>query len=111
VLLWSETLVDGPRRFDELLPLPPKATDPYHDVVALAVPHTSADAPPDESAVINLSAFLDSTGRLTWRVPAGSFQILRFVRSNTGQRLECPSPAGQSRFNSNRRVLDTTTTT
>ena len=90
-MLWSETAVDGPRPFDETLPLPPKATDHYHDVVVLAVPHTSAGAPPDESAVVNLSAFLDRTGRLTWSVPAGSFKILRFVRSNTGQRLESPN--------------------
>lgn len=92
VLLWSETPVDGPRRIDLSLPLPPKATDHYHDVAVLAVPQTSAEAPPDESAVVDLSAFLDGTGRFTWSVPAGSFKILRFVRSNTGQRLECPSP-------------------
>jgi len=37
-------------------------------------------------------ALIWDLGRLTWKVPAGAWRILRFVRNNTGEFLNCPSP-------------------
>jgi hypothetical protein len=91
-LVWSETPVDGPRSFNDVLPLPEKTGKPYWDVAVLAVPANAGRPSPDASEVIDLGKFLDGTGRLNWEVPKGSWKILRFVGHATGQRLECPSP-------------------
>jgi hypothetical protein len=91
-LVWSETRVDGPRSFNDILPLPEKTGRLYGDVAVMAVPFEKGTESSDASAVINLGRFLDKTGRLNWEVPKGSWKILRFVGRNTGQRLECPSP-------------------
>lgn len=60
----------------------------------------AAEGPPppivrDPSAVVDLTARVDATGRLTWDVPPGNWTILRFVQANTGQRLVLPSPESQ----------------
>jgi hypothetical protein len=91
-LAWSETRVDGPRSFDDVLPLPEKMGQPFRDIAVLAVPFEKETPSAAASAVVNLSGSLDGTGRLNWDVPTGSWRILRFVGHNTGQRLECPSP-------------------
>lgn len=91
-LLWSETHVDGPKSFNDLLPLSQKTTNHYFDAVVIAVPYEKDKISADVTAVINLSKFLDKTGRLKWEVPKGEWNILRFVCNNTGQHLECPSP-------------------
>jgi hypothetical protein len=41
---------------------------------------------------LQLDSHLAADGRLTWSVPAGAWRILRFVRNNTGEFLNCPSP-------------------
>ncbi len=46
----------------------------------------------DRSAVVDLSERLDAAGRLRWRVPPGRWTILRYVCTNTGERLKVPSP-------------------
>ena len=99
-LVWSETRVDGPQSFNEVLPLPKNTGNPHWDVAVMAVPYEKGTLTADAPAVINLGRFLDRTGRLKWDVPKGSWKILRFVGHNTGQRLECPSP------NSNGLVID-----
>ncbi len=47
---------------------------------------------PDRSRLIDLTDRVDRTGRLRWKVPAGKWAILRFVCTNTGERLKVPSP-------------------
>jgi len=44
------------------------------------------------ASVVDLSERLGDKGHLTWDVPEGKWTILRFISSNTGQRLSCPSP-------------------
>lgn len=83
-LLWSEVTVEGPREFSEILPLPQKVGEVFLDTAVIAA---SESAKP-----IVLDGKLDAEGRLTWSVPAGSWEILRFVMSNTGEGLNCPSP-------------------
>ena len=83
-LLCREIRVKGPGRIRTLVPLPEGVTARSKDVAVLAV---SAGGP-----AIDISGRLDSQGRLDWDAPAGGWRIMRFVASNTGQKLECPSP-------------------
>jgi len=99
-LVWSETRVDGPQSFNEVLPLPKRTGTVFWDVAVMAVPFDKETPSADASAVLNLGKFLDRTGRLSWDAPAGSWKVLRFVGHNTGQPLVCPSP------NSNGLVID-----
>jgi hypothetical protein len=46
----------------------------------------------DVGSIVDLSARMDSAGRLTWDVPPGKWTIMRFVCTNTGQGLAIPSP-------------------
>jgi len=91
-LLWSSVKLKGPLSYAQILPLPVKTSDYFFDVAVLAIPVFGDSSIPDPSKVINLTDFTDQEGRLTWDVPAGEWQIMRFLCSNTGQRLECPSP-------------------
>ena len=98
----SETAVEGTDKFSQLLPFPsvpkgnPKGPDGfplyYKDIAVLAVPQTAGKMIKDISSIINLTDRLDKNGRLTWDVPAGKWAIMRFVCTNTGQRLVLPSP-------------------
>jgi len=49
-------------------------------------------AVPEGGPAIDISDRMDPQGRLEWDAPAGASLIMRFVASNTGQTLECPSP-------------------
>jgi len=83
-LLCRQVEVQGPGRVRTTLTLPDGATAYWKDVAVLAVP-AGGDA-------VNISGLMDSQGRLEWEAPAGASRIMRFVASNTGQTLECPSP-------------------
>lgn len=91
-LLWSESSVEGPRSFSEVLPLPQKTTKLYQDVAVFAVPASADRSIASAEASIRLDPNLDADGRLTWNVPAGRWRILRFVSNSTGEILNCPSP-------------------
>jgi len=57
---------------------------------------SSAGPPPllveDPDSIIDLTNRIDAEGRLKWQTPAGKWVIMRFVCSNTGERLKVPSP-------------------
>lgn len=91
-LLWSELIVQGPSEFSDVLPLPEKISKTYQDVTVLAVPDKPDKSITAAGTAIRLDAHLATDGKLTWHVPAGSWRILRFVRNNTGEFLNCPSP-------------------
>jgi hypothetical protein len=91
-LLCREVPVQGPGRIRTTVPLPEGVTARWKDVAVLAVP---AGRP-----AIDISRHMDPEGRLDWDAPAGKSRIMRFVASNTGQTLECPSP------NSNGLIID-----
>lgn len=109
-LYQTSTTVTGPKDFREELPLPklPKYCPQddqgrpayLREVAVLAVPHDKAKTLADVSQVIDLTKMLDSDGKLRWKVPAGEWDILRFVCMNHGQRLIVPSP------NSNGPMID-----
>jgi hypothetical protein len=91
-LLCRQVPVTNPGRLRVTIPLPEGVTARWKDVAVLA-------APPGGPAV-DISERMDSQGRLDWDAPAGGWRIMRFVASNTGQMLECPSP------NSNGLIID-----
>lgn len=84
-LAWSKISLDGPQTFNGLLPEPPsvKAREwHFHiDVAVLAIPARPGFSASD---VINLTARMDRSGHLHWKVPRGSWKILRFVQVPTG---------------------------
>lgn len=47
---------------------------------------------PARGRIVELTDRVDRAGRLRWDVPAGKWAILRFVCTNTGERLKVPSP-------------------
>ena len=90
-MVWSEKSISGPAHFSEALPpLPPennpKPAKPEHPNQASAVPPQAVDScviayPSGElekNKVLVLTSKLDSTGKLTWDVPAGEWTIVRF---------------------------------
>lgn len=112
-IYYSAIRVSGPKRLDQVLPLPPvpkKApTAPdgsplyCREVAVLALPepkHASNGNNADKlslvigdvASVVDLSSRVDARGRLQWDVPPGRWRILRFVAMNTGQGLLVPSP-------------------
>jgi hypothetical protein len=46
----------------------------------------------DHRRVVDLTRHVDAGGRLRWPVPPGRWTILRYVVTNTGERLKVPSP-------------------
>ena len=101
-LYHSETIVEGPVRFSQVLPFPsvPKNTPRrrngfpvyYKDIAVLAFPRTTQQLIEDVTSVIDLTNRVDKSGRLTWDVPSGKWAIMRSVCANTGQGLAIPSP-------------------
>jgi hypothetical protein len=87
-LLWSELPVEGPSEFSGTLPLPDKISEFHKDVAVIAVPAEKEST----SKPIQLTANLTADGHLNWSVPKGAWKIMRFVCSNTGEFLNCPSP-------------------
>ncbi len=83
-LLCRRVEVQGPGRIRTTVPLPDGVTAHWRDVAVLAV--TAG------GAAVDISRHMDGDGRVEWDAPAGASRIMRFVASNTGQTLECPSP-------------------
>lgn len=101
-LYHSAISVTGPKRFQEILPLPdlpelcPRDEQGrplfLREVAVLAVPYDGSMTIADVDRAVDLSHRVDASGRLRWDVPAGEWKILRFVCTNHGQRLIVPSP-------------------
>ncbi len=57
---------------------------------------SSAGRPPllieDPEKIVDLTDRIDADGRLRWNAPAGRWAIVRYVCTNTGERLKVPSP-------------------
>jgi hypothetical protein len=99
ILLWSETKLTGPQLFNDTLALPLKTNAHHSDVVILAIPDDKDSIQTNPGNIQNITKFF-SSGKLKWQVPKGKWNIMRFVNSNTGQLLMCPSP------NSNGLMID-----
>lgn len=106
-LFYSQVVVEGPAQVQKELAFPkvpsrcPKGPDGlprwYEDVAVLAWPDTRDKAIEDLSRVIDLTdKFQD--GKLNWQVPAGRWQVLRYVCTNNGQQLIAASPNSKGPF-------------
>ena len=106
-MFFSNVVINGPVQITRKLPFPkvprrcPKGEDGfpkwYLDVAVLAWPDSEDKVITDVSKVINLiDKFKD--GELTWDVPSGKWQIVRYVCSNNGQQLIAASPNSKGPF-------------
>ncbi|MBT8044109.1 MAG: hypothetical protein KJO79_04085, partial [Verrucomicrobiae bacterium] len=91
-LLSSETKVQGPSQFSEVLPLPQKATNVVEDIAVYAIPDRGDQTVVSNEEMLDLTDQLGPDGRLNWQVPEGKWRVLRFVWHGTGEHLNCPSP-------------------
>ena len=96
----SSVNVTGPKKFDDVLPVPCDSDTYYCDISVLAVPRSRDKKLALLDAGIDLTGRLGDKGRLEWYVPEGDWTILRFVCRGTNQGLVVPSP------NSNGLVID-----
>jgi hypothetical protein len=119
-LVWTETDVTGPRKFEGTLARPQATANYFRDVAVLAVPNTGDErlldfeakaayqrrasrkpaapkqparvaAAIDQRRVFDLSGRMDESGRLTWDIPPGKWTVLRIGHTSTGV-LNLPSP-------------------
>jgi hypothetical protein len=114
-VVWTQTIVEGPRKFASALARPEAAHDFYRDIAVLAMPAPKGDAripdiegkasfkpqhfppqpatfpvaPEDEviarDRIANISERMDTDGKLSWDVPAGRWLVLRFGHTTTGK--------------------------
>ena len=109
-LYHSSIVVEGPTELNQVLPFPTiPAESPrdkqgkplfLHEVAVLAFPASERNpagqtklAIEDRDLISDLTDHLSTDGRLTWKVPPGTWTVIRFVCANTGERLKVPSPA------------------
>ncbi len=118
-VVWSETNVAGPTRFEAVLPQPKSAAGFYRDITVCAFPSPGAyridrirakaayevggvGSPTRERVapemaiprkdIVDLAQHMDSAGKVTWDVPAGQWTIIRFGHTSTGVE-NAPAPA------------------
>ena len=118
-VVWTETSLEGPRRFDGQLPQPPAVAGFYSDISVLAFPTTgsfrikdikgkacyevaqpgpaaSSDLTPDmvidKARIVDLTSAMSAKGRLQWEVPEGKWTVLRLGHTSTGME-NAPAPA------------------
>jgi hypothetical protein len=118
-VVWSETALTGPARFEGTLPAPPSVAGYYRDIAVLAFPTPGdyripdiqgkaayirqdiqsgsryATLSPEQTIpcakIITLTTKMSPDGRLQWEVPAGSWTVLRLGHTPTGA-VNAPSP-------------------
>lgn len=118
-VVWSESELTGPQHFDGVLPQPKVTADYYRDIVVQAFPSVANDhlpgfegkaafqsrglrpatatdvAPPrvvPRDRIVELTAQMDSHGRLVWGVPEGTWTVVRVGHTSTGVE-NAPAPA------------------
>ncbi len=66
----------------------------YEEVAVLALPAGISKNSLDTTRIINVSRYFDPAQEvLNWNVPAGDWEICRYICSNSGQQLVLPSPS------------------
>ena len=119
-VVWTETDLEGPRKFEGTLPKPRAVAGFYRDIAVLAFPSPGpyriekirakaacevAHVPPaapgpeppaemviDRGRIVDVSVCMDGEGRFAWDVPAGRWTVMRFGHTCTGVQNH-PSPA------------------
>jgi len=112
-VVWTNVNVEGPRRFEQVLPEPQKVADYYEDIAVMAFPTPAEyriddilakaafirqEVPPQKlpeplpaeqtiprSGIRDLTAQMSKDGRLVWDVPPGKWSIVRFGHTPTGK--------------------------
>ena len=112
-VVWTETVIQGPKSFDGALPQPQAVRNFYQDIAVLAMPAPEGNArihnvqgkssvtpehfppqrakfmtlPPDSviprSRIVDLTDKMDAAGKLEWSVPEGKWLVLRFGHTTT----------------------------
>ena len=117
-VVWSETSLEGLKRFEGPLPPPEAVAGYYRDITVLAfptpgdfridniqgkaayerrgiAPAAETKLPPemviDRARIIDLTASMDKEGRLAWDAPPGKWTVLRIGHTSTGA-TNAPSP-------------------
>ncbi len=120
-IVWTETAVQGPQRFDGVLPQAPAVQNYYREIALFAYPTPAkntriprlagksaaeveevrlratfpelpADSVVPREQIIELTAALRPDGRLAWDVPEGNWTLLRMGCTTTGKENH-PAPA------------------
>ncbi|QDK78291.1 hypothetical protein EXU85_06630 [Spirosoma sp. KCTC 42546] len=108
-LYFSKVTVNGSSQSTVRLPFPtippdkqgkarpiaygPDGKPAYHEEVAVIALPADQQAQLDTTKVINVSAFFDSKKEeLTWKAPAGEWDVYRYICSNSGEQLIRPTP-------------------
>lgn len=117
-VVWTETSVTGPKRFEGTLARPPAKAGFYRDIAVFAVPDVGPDRIPDfetkagfqtrgrqkpgsnpkypraiePTRIHDLTAKTTPDGKLSWDVPEGEWIILRLGHTTTGME-NAPAPA------------------
>jgi len=90
-LVWTEVKITGPA--NPVLKLAQPKVDPrwnyYRDVAVVAIPDQPV-AP--LASVLDLTVKMDARGELHWDAPAGSWSILRFSHTTTGETNAAQAP-------------------
>jgi hypothetical protein len=112
-VVWTNTNVEGPRRFEQVLPEPQKVANYYEDIAVLAFPtpvdyrieniqakaaFIRQEVPPQKlpeplpaektiprGSIRDLTAQMGKDGRLVWDVPPGKWSVVRFGHTPTGK--------------------------
>ena len=121
-VVWTETVVQGPKSFGDVLARPQAVRDFYQDIAVLAMPAAGGQGPhprhPGQvvrhapalpaatgqvchaagglrhprDRVLDLTGKMDAGGKLAWDVPQGKWLVLRFGHTTTGMDNH-PAPA------------------
>ncbi len=117
-VVWTETNVTGPMKFEGVMPHPETVSGFYHEIAVLAFPaagnfripnirtkaafvtgaigapvHTNLPSEDiiDPGHIADVSGHMDENGRLVWDVPEGTWTIMRFGYTCTGME-NAPAP-------------------
>ncbi|MFD1143742.1 glycosyl hydrolase [Larkinella insperata] len=65
----------------------------HQEIAVVALPVRESNGALDTTRILSLSRYFDpKTEQLNWKVPAGKWEIQRYVCSNSGEPLKLPSP-------------------
>ena len=83
-LVWSETAATENTTFSTALPKPTvdAAWNYYKDIAVLAINKNATSGIVNE--VIDLTSKMDANGAISWKVPAGTWKIIRMGHTTTG---------------------------
>jgi len=95
-LLSSSQVVEGPSKQKIAILKPEGRSGPvtrYSLIASMAVPYSGKkEIDYAEDQIILLDELTSEDKYIEWEVPQGKWEVISFFMSNTGQKLECPSP-------------------